>query len=261
MRVTDFSRSFLTFRINAEKISPTTMSHAPIFRVNNARIAIECCCQITEKQTGRTFEFFLGANCKCERVGVKQDVWTRPYCDFVPAFSRDRFLILKTFDTADRQIMTYPPSLGLQRERYIGEISKAFESVRIDIHGCEGTALQTTEETVTCVLTNHPMVGLTQLDEERYFVELEYPIRTINASETDCLYQTDTGPVLYPDLSMPAEQLIEGLQLAFAAFNGGDWIEFIVRAKTPVADGVSVYHFCEPRRHDAKNTLIQVRNR
>src|SRR6266568_1784724 len=77
-------------------------------------------------------------------------------------------------------------------------------------------------------------------------IGIGYPVKTINANERDGVYQTDTGPVLLPDLSRDPEDLIAGLELAFSAFNNPRWTEFIVRAKTPVADGVEVYHYCKP---------------
>jgi hypothetical protein len=256
MRITDFSSSFFTFRINVNKLPPTTMTHKPLVAVNNARILIDCRCRIKDKQQGEVQEFYLGANCKGERVGVKEDVWTKPYCDFVPTFSQNNFILLKTFDTADRQDTLYPPSLGFTNERHVGSVSEAFESVRINLRECEGKVLTTTEETIHSVLGDQPLVGLTEIDDQRYSVILEYPIKTINASEVDQIYQTDTGPVLFPDLSLAPEDLVGGFQLAFSSFSDDKWVEFILRAKTPVAKEVSVYHYCKPLRLRARNTLI-----
>ena len=39
---------------------------------------------------------------------------------------------------------------------------------------------------------------------------VEYPVKTMNANERDMVYQTDTGPVLLPDLSAETEKLFDG---------------------------------------------------
>ena len=98
MKLIDFSRSFLTFRIDTLKKPPITVSHKPPFTLNNVRIPIECRCRITQKSTGMAEDFVLGANCKTERVGVDRDIWHHPNADFVPIFSQKRGLAIKTFD-------------------------------------------------------------------------------------------------------------------------------------------------------------------
>ena len=80
--VCDFSRSFLTFRLDFEKKAPATVSHRPPYSLNNARIQIECRCRLTDKRTGEMQTFVLGASCKTERVGVDHDIWTEPNADF-----------------------------------------------------------------------------------------------------------------------------------------------------------------------------------
>src|SRR6516164_7173334 len=117
MQTIDFGRSFFTFRIDTLKKPPQTVSHKPPFTLNNARIPVECVCEIQEKQSGITQTFLLGANCKTERVGVEADIFTQPNADFVPIVSPDEFLFLKTFDRADKAVPFFPATLGLQPER------------------------------------------------------------------------------------------------------------------------------------------------
>ena len=93
----DFSRSFLTFRIDTLNKPPVTASHQPPYSLNNARIQLECRCQIEEKASGNSQAFVLGASCKTERVGVERDIWTEPNADFAPIFSDNGYLNLKSF--------------------------------------------------------------------------------------------------------------------------------------------------------------------
>src|SRR5689334_11134335 len=132
MKAVDFSRSYLTFRIDTLKKPPKTVSHQPPFTLNNARVQIDCCCEIEDKLSGLIQDFVLGASCKTERVGVEQDIWLEPNADFVPIFSREEFMHLKTYDLADKGVMLYPPSLGVQSERQTVKVAEAFDSLRID---------------------------------------------------------------------------------------------------------------------------------
>lgn len=258
MHSVDFARSFLTFRIDTLNKPPVTTSHKPPYSLNNARIQLDCCCEITDKRTEVTQEFVLGASCKTEIVGVTQDIWTRPNGDFVPIFSRDRFLNLKSFDRADKGVSLYPPSLGKQSERQTGMVAEAFDNLRIDVRRGKSKALRNTDDIIEAVFEGRPVVARTEIDTEHYLAVIEYPVKTINVNERDVIYQTDTGPLLFPDFARDPDDLIIGFELAFVAFNCAEWAEFIVRARTSVAAGVDVYHYCNPVRLDCKNELLSL---
>ena len=87
-------------------------------------------------------------------------------------------------------------------------------------------------------------------------VEIEYPVKTVNANERDVLFQPDTGPVLVPDLAREPGDLIGSLQLAFIAFHRFDWAELLVRVPVPVAEVVEVHHYAESVRIDGRNELL-----
>ncbi len=251
-----FTRSFVTFRVDTLKKQPVTVSHKPPFSLNNARIQLDCCCDISDKRNGASQRFVLGANCKTERVGVTHDIWTEPNSDYIPVFARDRFLILKAWARAGKQVMLYPPSLGPQPERQTGRIEDTYDSVRIDIAYCDSVELSTGRDIVAAVLAGQPLVARTTMQSERYTAVIEYLVKTMNANERDTVYQTDTGPILLPDLSREPDDLINGMELAFIAFNSPSWAEVIVRAPTPVAEGVNVHHYSRPVRLDARNVVM-----
>jgi len=112
IQTVDFSGSFFTWRTDTLKRPVRTASHPPPFTLNNARVPLDCWCQIRERRTGALEDFLLGVSCKTERVGVERDIWTDPNADFVPVVSKTRFLGIKVFDHADRRVTLYPPSLG-----------------------------------------------------------------------------------------------------------------------------------------------------
>ena len=258
MRFTDFSASFLTFRIDTDKKPPATVSHQPPYSLNNARIQLECCCGVTEKVTGWSDKFVLGASCKTERVGVKSDIWTKPNADFAPIFSASGFLNLKTYARVGEDVDLYPPGSGKQTDRQTGLHEDVFDSTRIDIVERPGEILPSAKEIVAATLANAPLIARTRIESDRYVAVIEYPVKTMNANERDDIFQTDTGPVLYPDLTAEPQDMLSRFELAFCAFNCFEWVEFLVRAETEIADGVCVYHYSRPVRHESHNEIIQL---
>lgn len=260
MDTIDFARSFLTFRIDTLKKPPLTVSHKPPFPLNNARIQLDCRLEVVEKAAGLRQEFLLGANCKTERVGVERDVWLVPNADFVPVFSADKFLTIKTYACiGQEQQVRYYTQKTVQPDRQIGSVVEAFDSLRLDVRHCPAEVLTSAEQIVAATLANDRLVARTQIENDRYVAVIEYPIKTMNANERDVIYQTDTGPVLFPDLSRDRDSLIEGIELAFAAFNCSGWIELILRTPTDVGAGVQVHHYDRSLRLEGvKNQVLRV---
>ena len=166
--------------------------------------------------------------------------------------------MIKTYDRVGTGVQRYPPTLGEQPERQVGRVEESFAGFRIDLVRRDGTLLEKTDQVVDAVLSNRQFVARSEYGNERYSVILDYPVKTINANERDIFFQTDTGPVLIPDLNRDPDDLIGGFELAFSAFNTPDWTEFIVRAPTPLTDEISVYHYSRPLRLDTRNQMIQL---
>ena len=256
MRIADFSRSFISWRSDTLVKPPSNVSHKPPLSFNNARVQVECRCEITDTSSGEAQEFVLGASCKTERVGVDSDIWTEPCGDFVPVFSKDQFLILKAYDRADKGVMLYPREEGVQPERQIGSIGETHVSAGYDLEYLDGEVLESAESIVRATLDGRPLAARIEVAAGGYQAVIDHPVKTMNANERDMVYQTDTGPVLLPDLSRRPEDMIEGLDLAFVAFNGPSWVELIVRVPTPVAEGVDVYHYSKSVRMASRNQII-----
>ena len=152
----------------------------------------------------------------------------------------------------------FPPGSGSQSDRQTGLIDETYDSVKIDMTECEGTPLDSAQEIVEAVLANQNLVARTELENDRYHALIEHPVKTINANERDWIYQTDTGPVLFPDLSVEPDAMLTSLELAYSAFNCPAWIEFIVRRVTPTTSDVSVYHYSDAVRCDSRNQMLRI---
>ncbi len=259
MKVLDYARSSLIFRIDTLVKPPITASHKPPFSLNNARILLESACWITDARDGRTQRFVHGASCKTERVGVERDIWMQPNADFIPIASDERILVLKTYARQGDAIPLWPEGRGMQNERQEESIADAYSGFSIDVTEVEAELLPNAQAIVNASLAADRLVARTTLTEGPYTAVIEYPVKTINANERDWIYQTDTGPHLFPDLSRPANDLLGGMQLAFSAFNVPEWIEFIVRTPTKITDDVLVWHYSQPVRKDARNEMFRIR--
>lgn len=259
MQVPDFARSFLTFRIDLLKQPAVTVSQQPPFTLNNARIQIEARCLILDQATGVTTDYVLGAACKSEQVGVTGDIWHQPNADFCCILSAEDFLTIKSWDKHDKGVMFYPPSRGPQPERQLGKVAEAFDRIKINLPLVAGELLPTTAAIVAATLDDAPLVGqIAFVALDRYAVTLQFPIKTMNASERDLIYQTDTGPILFPDFTAPFAQLIETLQLAYVAYNAPDWAEFILRVPTPLTAEISVNHYAKTVHLATRNAVFRL---
>jgi len=244
----DFARTFLHFRIDVAKNPPATVSHVPPFTVNHVRVSMDCRLILEDKLTSIEQEYFLSAPCKTERVGVKRNIWTEPNADVLFVANGSDLLIVKTFDHSDRKVMLHPPELGEQPHRQLVNSDVAYDLFRVDTHLVPSRLLVDTDQIIAAVQANQPLVSRTHIENDHYRAIIEYPIKTINCSEPDCYYQTDTGPILFPDLECSSDQIIERLQLAFIAHSCPDWAEFLVRQPTPINSEFSVEHYSKSVR-------------
>jgi hypothetical protein len=263
MHIYDFSRSYFRFRIDLHVQPAITVTHAWTTTLNNVRIHLESRCELVHRITGKSHVYVLSASCKTERVGVKRDCWMQPNADFCVAASDEEFLVLKNWAHKDMPVAIDPGATGQPLERQSGLCREAWADFGYELRPAEGRTLDSIEDLIAVVQGDRPLVAHNEYDDGDYRVCLDYPVKTINFSERERVYQTDTGPILLPDLS-PARlahgaRLIDCFDLAYAAFNSEGWAEFIVNVPTPVGEGIRVNHYSRPRRIEpVHNVLIEL---
>ena len=259
----DFSSSYITFRIDLREKAGRTLSHQPPSPVNNARLQVDCVCTITDGRDNRRRVYALTASCKSEVVGAERGLWTMPNADMCMVACDEEFMIVKNWARRDMGVMLVPESLGPQPERHSDLVEDVFTRFAIGLCPAEGRVLRDIDDIVDTTLANRRINGRIKYRDGDYGVCIDHPVKTINVNEVDKSYQTDTGPVLLPDLSeerrSSSERFVEVLDHAFSAFNCADWAEFIINVPTPVSDGVSVNHYSRGRRiEETDNTLMEV---
>jgi hypothetical protein len=231
--------------------------------VLNVRINVDCRCELANRETAERHEFILGAPCKTELVGVERDIWMEPNADFCVVASTEEFLVLKSWARQGMDVAKHPQVSGLPLERQSGLCREAWAAFSINLQSVPGNAVRSIEDIIASTQSDRPLVARIQYDDGPWQVTIDHPVKTMNYSERDGVYQTDTGPILFPDLS--AERLTRGgrlidcFDLAYAAFNSAGWAEFIVNVPTPIGSGLSVNHYSKTRRIErTRNELMEL---
>jgi hypothetical protein len=263
MQTIDFSRSFLRFRVDP-RVQPTITVTRPMpTREVNVRIGLECRCELQNRRTGQSHVYVLGASCKTEVVGAQRDVWMEPNADFCPIASNDEFMVVKSWARRDIPVERHPEAVGVPVERQAGRSAEAWCEHQLELRKARGQALTSVDEIIEAIRGDRPIVARTQYEDGDWEVTIDHPAKTLNYSERDGVYQTDTGPILLPDLSderlSRGRWLVECFDLAYAAFNSIGWVELIMNVPTPVGNGITVNHYSKTRRIEpATNSLLEV---
>jgi hypothetical protein len=107
-----------------------------------------------------------------------------------------------------------------------------------------------------------PIVTQTEIanPKTRQRAIIECPAKTINVSLEKKMYQIDTGPLAYPDLTRRHDPVMDCLRLAFVAFNVPHFADFVVEQEAALAcEGggtAHVYHYTKPFSLPSQNKVI-----
>jgi hypothetical protein len=218
---------------------------------NAVRFWVESRTTWIDDETGTSQVFYQCGSCKSENTFAEEQLFQEDNYDFLPILGGEDWLIFRRrcqVSDSYRQVQSKiwgQPILKLRYGRSTTEL-RSFEQIR------DATA------------DGVPLVARTEIRNQgtRLRAVLEYPVKTMNVSLENSLYQVDTGPIAYPDLSGRVDTPIECLSLAFVAFNTFDSADFIVEQPTPVVQAgqqvVEVYHYSKPFSLVARNRLLAV---
>ena len=113
--------------------------------------------------------------------------------------------------------------------------------------------LENDEEIIDATLNDLLLIGRTEIwdDDQGMSAMVEYPVKTMNIHPERKRFQVDTGPLLFPDLSLTVERQIECFSIAFVCYNTFDLAEFILRVPISVDDVSGVSSGARLRRRSA----------
>ncbi len=235
MRCLDYGRSFIC------NPSPA----------NSVRFWVESRTTIVDQKTGRATVYYQCGSCKSENTFAPKDLFQQDNYDFLPILGGGYWLIFRRKawlnenyrSVVEAEKVWGKPILKLREAREVVELT-TWEQVR--------------DATAAAV----PIVTQTELAgaETGLRAVIECPTKTMNVSLNKKMYQVDTGPIAYPDLSKRFDPQIECLSLAFLAFNAPDFADFVVEQPTSASrDGKApcqVYHYARPFSTKARNRLF-----
>ena len=124
------------------------------------------------------------------------------------------------------------------------------------------TELDSFEKIRDATASGIPIVTQTEFqnNETGLRAVIEAPCKTMNISHSKKMYQVDTGPIAFPDLSKKYEQQIDCLSLAFIAFNTDHFADFVIEAPTPIMEDKkevsTVYHYSKIKSLQVKNRIF-----
>ena len=215
------------------------------------RFWVESRTTIIDETSGESRTFYQCGSCKSEHTFAKQDLFAADNYDFLPILGDGDWLIFRRLCRIS------------DRYRDVQPVDKLWGAPILKLRELSGTRLLKDWETIRdTTAAAVPIVAQTELQnaETGLRAVIEYPVKTMNISLEHELYQVDTGPVAYPDLTQRFERPIEALSLAFVAFNAPDFADFVIEQPVKIseeaADDCRTYHYTKPFSMPATNRLI-----
>jgi hypothetical protein len=198
-------------------------------------------------------EFYQCGSCKSENTFGEKDLLYADNYDFLPILGERHWLVF-------RRTARLNPNY-----RSIKKVEELWGPPLVKLREAKEVAvLDTWEKIRDLSAAAAPIISRTELADEQTGLKaiIEAPVKTLNISIDKSMYQVDTGPVGYPDLSQRFEPRVDCLKLAFVAFNASHFADFVVEQPTLVMEGerekCQIHHYSSPFSKPAKNTLLAV---
>jgi hypothetical protein len=207
---------------------------------NSVRMWIESRTTIIDPKTGTTIVYYQGASCKSENTFGEKDLFYKDNYDFLPIFGDGKVLVFRR--------KANQPAEGYRTIKKMAEMWGANPVIYLPVPEVV-TQLDTFEKIRDATAEGLLIVTQTEFENPDTGLKaiIECPCKTMNISHPKKMYQVDTGPVAFPDLSKRYDVQIDCLSLAFLAFNKPDFADFVIEAPTAIIkdekEVATIYHF------------------
>lgn len=248
MDICDFNNSYMTWVVEPNPDDQRTPGHMLIR--NSARIQLDARCEILNEEDGTSEEFFLITPCRTEWMYRSDTLFQYPSGEYCAIWSESEFLNVG-YGITDNKV---------KHTAFLIEDRFTDFNFTIRTHPVI-QALVNSEQIIQSTKANKALIGRTTIWNEVKSIRaiIEYPIKTINVNHDHGLFQVDTGPLPFPDLTCSSECSIEWFSVAFVCYNAFDIAEFILRKPTPVMDDgrelCKVVTYSDIRRVPAQNNI------
>lgn len=216
---------------------------------NEVRFWVESRTRIIDEASGHSEDYVQVGSCKSENTFGDKDLLVRDNYDFLPIFGPEWSIVFR-------------------RKAYLNE---GYRETRRSEEWWDGQDYYLVEGQEVEELTSNaairqatydfaPIVTQTEIrnDETRLRAIIECPVKTMNTRRGDGMYQVDTGPVAFPDLTQRRARHIDGIALAFVVFNAPHFADFVREVPTAVGSE-QVHHYSEILSLEAENRVYAMR--
>ena len=218
---------------------------------NCVRFWVESRTTVFDDQAGTSTDYYQCASCKSENTFGEKDLFLADNYDFLPILGEGYWLVFRR------------PVRISDRYRTTRKAEEIWGEPKMILHdAAEVTLLDTFEKIRDATAAGLPLVTQTEIRNEETGLRavIECPSKTMNISLDKSMYQVDTGPIAFPDLTRRLDPQIDCLSVAFVVFNAPHFADFIIEQPTTVVEDdqekCQVYHFSSPLSLPAKNVVL-----
>jgi hypothetical protein len=220
---------------------------------NSVRFWVESRTTIFDDKANAATEFYQCASCKSENTFGEKDLLYKDNYDFLPILGDGRWLIFRR------------PARLSPNYRQIRLVEDVWGPMNMRLREAANVSmLDSWEKVRDATAAGLPIVSQTEISNADTGLRavIDCPVKTMNISHDKRMYQVDTGPIAFPDLSKRFDPMIDCLSLAFVVFNAPHFADFVIEQPTPVVeDGqekCKIYHFSSPFSLPAKNVVLAI---
>ncbi len=217
---------------------------------NEVRFWVESRTRIIDEASGQSEDYVQVGSCKSEHTFAKKNLLHDDNYDFLPVFGPEWSVVYR------RHAYLHDGYREIRRseEWWNGQQYRLIVGSDVEELTSDAAVREATYDSV-------PIVAQTQVRNEKTGLQaiMEYPVKTMNTNRANDIYQVDTGPVAFPDLSQHRARHIDALSLAFVVFNAPHFADFVLEVPTHVGDE-QAYHYSKLVSLAAINRLYAVRS-
>ena len=204
---------------------------------------------IDDAASGQSEDYVQVGSCKSEHTFAKDNLLHEDNYDFLPVFGPEWSVVYRRH----ANLRDSYREIRRSEEWWNGQQYHLIVGSDVEELTSDAAVREATYDSV-------PIVAQTQVRNEKTGLQaiMEYPVKTMNTNRANDIYQVDTGPVAFPDLSQRHARHVDALSLAFVVFNAPHFADFVLEAPTRVGDE-QVYHYSKVVSLAAVNRLYAVR--
>ena len=217
---------------------------------NEVRFWVESRTRIIDETSGQSEDYVQVGSCKSEHTFAKKNLLHEDNYDFLPVFGPEWSVVYRRH----AYLRDGYREIRRSEERWNGQQYHLIVGSDVEELTSDAAVREATYDSV-------PIVAQTQVRNEETGLQaiMEYPVKTMNTHRANDIYQVDTGPVAFPDLSQRHARHVDALSLAFVVFNAPHFADFVLEVPTRVGDE-QVYHYSKVVSLAAVNRLYAVRS-